>query len=134
MEFQHVGVAVADVEAAIEFYRDSIGMSLEKGPVEDPVHGVTVCLLGDSRECGRIELVAPLGPSSPAKGILERNGSAYHTCFSTRDIEQGIESIKRGGGILVAAPKPALLFDGRPVAWLFAPTRHLIELVQAQSD
>ncbi|HEY3492449.1 MAG TPA: VOC family protein, partial [Solirubrobacterales bacterium] len=58
----HIGVAVEDIDAAIELYRDGFGMELaHRETVES--QGVEAVLLdvGD----GHVELLAPLGPDTP---------------------------------------------------------------------
>ena len=45
-------------------------------------------------------------------------------------IAAALEHAKAQGCLLLRAPVPAVAFAGRPIAWLMAPTRQLIELVE----
>ncbi|KQX69661.1 methylmalonyl-CoA epimerase [Angustibacter sp. Root456] len=69
----HVGVAVADLDAAIAFYRDSLGLQLQHEEVNEE-QGVREAMMavGDSGSC--VQLLAPLTPDSTIAKFLDRNG------------------------------------------------------------
>jgi len=130
MRLHHVGVAVVEVDQAITFYRDAFSMDLVKGPLDDPIQGVTACLLRGPMTETFFELVAPYGPDSPVEGVLRRGGGMYHACFETQDVERDMDELVSLGSLLLSPPKEALLFDSRKVGWLYAPARHVIELLE----
>lgn len=126
----HLGVAVCDLKAALAFYEGTLGFKLLHGPVDDPIQQVTVCFLG-AADGGEIELIAPLGDQSPVARYLAREVGAYHICYEVPDIEAALTNVREQGCVVVSPPVPAAAFGGRRIAWLFAPTRQLIELLEA---
>lgn len=69
----HVGIAVADLDAAIAFYRDTYGMRLAHEETNEE-QGVREAMMavGDSGSC--IQLLAPLTPESTIAKFLDRSG------------------------------------------------------------
>ncbi len=129
--FRHLGVAVESLERAIPVYRDLFGYQLVSGPYDDPLQKVSVCFLG--REAPGdivIELVAPLGDDSPIRSMLAKGGSAYHVCYEVPDIENTLAELRAKGCIIVSKPVPAVAFNQRRIAWLYTPTRQLIEALE----
>jgi methylmalonyl-CoA/ethylmalonyl-CoA epimerase len=97
----HIGVAVADLEAAIALYEGTLGMPVvHRETVAE--QGVEAALLdvGD----GHVELLAPLGEETPVGRFLAKKGPGlHHVAYAVADIEatlsalaaQGIELIDR---------------------------------------
>jgi methylmalonyl-CoA/ethylmalonyl-CoA epimerase len=69
----HVGIAVADLDAAIEFYSSAYGMRLAHQEVNEE-QGVREAMMavGDSGSC--IQLLAPLNDESTIAKFLDRSG------------------------------------------------------------
>jgi methylmalonyl-CoA/ethylmalonyl-CoA epimerase len=130
-EFHHVGVAVRELPAAIESYRELFGYQLTSGPFDDPIQNVSVCFLSRGGPDTAIELVAPLGPKSPIDGVLKKGGGTYHVCYQVAKIGAAIEHLTKRGAMLVSGPVPAVAFDLREIAWLLTDTGLLVEVVQA---
>lgn len=130
----HVGVAVPALDPAAEVLRDLFGYKLVSGPFDDPIQRVSVNFLtqSDGNQV-EIELVAPLNENAPIKSLLSKNGGgAYHLCFETSDLEAALHFLTSKGCIVVSQPAPAVAFGGRRIAWIYAPTRQLFELVEAE--
>jgi methylmalonyl-CoA/ethylmalonyl-CoA epimerase len=97
----HIGVAVADLEAAIALYEGTLGMPVvHRETVAE--QGVDAVLL-DVGE-GHVELLAPLGEETPVGRFLAKKGPGlHHVAYAVADIEatlsalaaQGIELIDR---------------------------------------
>jgi len=102
------------------------------GPFHDPIQKVIVSFLSRSDDdVVEIEVVAPLTADSPVRSMLNQNrGGAYHLCFETSDLERALVHVKRQGCLLVSGPAPATAFGGRRIAWFYAPTKQLFELVE----
>jgi methylmalonyl-CoA/ethylmalonyl-CoA epimerase len=81
-----------------------------------------------------VELIAPVGDDSPIRSLLARSGGAYHLCFETNDLDAALIHVQSLGCVIVALPVPAVAFDGRRIAWIYAPTRQLFELVEARPE
>jgi methylmalonyl-CoA/ethylmalonyl-CoA epimerase len=75
LEFDHVGIAVEDLEAARDRYSKLLG--LEPSPIEEvSEENVRVCFF-DLGNC-RIELLEGTTPKSPVRRFLERGGRGVH--------------------------------------------------------
>ncbi len=127
----HVAIAVPDLEAAVRQYRDAFcdGVS---DPVDVPEHGVRVAFVELSNT--KIELLTPLGESSPIAEFLRRNpaGGIHHICLETADIEQASERAARHGRVLGDGSVKTGA-HGKPVVFLHPKDFHgtLIELEEA---
>jgi methylmalonyl-CoA/ethylmalonyl-CoA epimerase len=102
----HVGIAVADLDAAMAFYRDTYGMTVlhEETNEEQGVREAMVAV-GDSGSC--IQLLAPLNESSTIAKFLERSGPGIQQlAFRVTDVE-GVAAIlrERGMRLLYDAPR-----------------------------
>lgn len=94
-KINHIGVAVASIEEALPFYRDSLGMNFA-GTEEVPSQLVKVAFLtvGESK----IELLEPTSPESPVAKFLEKNGpGVHHIAYGVEDIEAAIAGLVANG-------------------------------------
>ena len=82
----HVAIAVPDLDAAADLYRNALGAKVGD-PQDEPDHGVTVIFIELPNT--KIELLCPLGDDSPINGFLEKNpsGGIHHVCYEVEDIE-----------------------------------------------
>jgi methylmalonyl-CoA epimerase len=111
----HVGVAVEDLEAAIELYERGFGMEL--GLRETVAEqGVEAALLnvGD----GHVELMAATGPDTPVgKFIAKRGAGLHHVAYAVDDIDSTMEQLAANGFELIdAKARPGI--GGSRVAFL----------------
>ncbi len=87
----HIGVAVEDIEAALELYEKSFEMELaHRETVES--QGVEAVLLdvGD----GHVELLRPLGPDTAVGKFLARTGPGlHHVAYAVDDIEAALRQV-----------------------------------------
>lgn len=103
----HVGVAVADLEAAIELYRDGFEMPLvHRETVES--QGVEAVLLdvGD----GHIELLAPLAADTPVGKFVARSGPGlHHVAYAVADLDATLERVAAAGiGLIDSEPRTGI--------------------------
>ena len=102
----HVGVAVADLDEAMTFYRDAFGMTVvhEETNEEQGVREAMVAV-GDSGSC--IQLLAPLSPESTIAKFLDRSGPGLQQlAYRVTDVEQVASVLReRGLRLLYDAPK-----------------------------
>jgi len=91
----HVGVAVSDMDAALNLYRDGLGLALaHRETVQE--QGVDAALLdvGD----GHVELLAPLGPETPVgKYLAKRGPGLHHVAYAVEDIESELSRLRDAG-------------------------------------
>ncbi|CUR56042.1 putative methylmalonyl-CoA epimerase [metagenome] len=102
----HVGVAVPDLDVAIAFYTDTLGMTVahEETNEEQGVREAMVAV-GDTGSC--IQLLAPLTPESTIAKFLDRSGPGLQQlAYRVRDIEEVSEVLRaRGLRLLYDAPR-----------------------------
>jgi methylmalonyl-CoA/ethylmalonyl-CoA epimerase len=111
----HIGVAVEDIDAAIELYRDGFGMELAHRETVSS-QGVEAVLLdvGD----GHVELLAPLGPDTPVGKYMAKNGAGlHHVAYAVDDIDATLEKIAAAGIQLIDSEPRVGIRDSR-VAFL----------------
>ena len=123
----HVGIAVADLGAALAFYRDVLG--LEPHPPED-VDGARILSLpfGDSE----IELLTPLETDSPIGRFLAKRGPAiHHLCFRVPDLDAALAACRAAGYRLIDET-PRIGAGGRRIAFVHPKTTAgiLLELTE----
>ncbi|MDQ6935939.1 MAG: methylmalonyl-CoA epimerase [Actinomycetota bacterium] len=94
----HVGVAVPDLDAAIELYETVLGMRVfhQETNAEQGVREAMVSV-GDSESC--IQLLAPVDDDSTIAKFLDRSGPGLQQlAYRVTDIEQ-VSEILRGRGL-----------------------------------
>lgn len=109
----HVGIAVSDLDTALAFYRDVLG--LEPHPPEE-VDGAVILSLpfGDSE----VELLAPQDPDSPIGRFLAKRGPGiHHICYRVPDLDAALESCRAGGYRLIDVV-PRVGAGGRRIAFV----------------
>ncbi|MGE4562491.1 MAG: methylmalonyl-CoA epimerase [Rhodospirillales bacterium] len=128
----HVAIAVPDLEWAAETYRRALGATVS-APVAEPDHGVTVVFVELPNT--KIELLEPLGKTSPIAAFLEKNptGGMHHLCYEVDDIAAARDHLIAKGARILGDGKPKIGAHGKPVLFLhpkdFLGT--LVELEQA---
>ncbi|MDF1525359.1 MAG: methylmalonyl-CoA epimerase [bacterium] len=97
-KLDHIGIAVEDLEASIEVYRN-LGFEVES--VDDvPGFGVKVGFL--PMETGSVELVQPVKEDSAMAKFLEKKGGGiHHLCFEVYDIRAELKRLEAAGVELV---------------------------------
>jgi methylmalonyl-CoA/ethylmalonyl-CoA epimerase len=91
----HVGVAVADLDAAVELYEGTFAMPLAHRETVSE-QGVEAALV-DVGPC-HVELLRPLGPETPVGRFLERKGPGlHHVAYRVDDIEATLAELERKG-------------------------------------
>ena len=85
----HVGVAVPAMDAAIAFWRETMGSEVVRAPFDMAEQGVRVCFVDTPDGGTQVELLAPLSEDSPVTAFLAKNplGGQHHLCFEVPDIE-----------------------------------------------
>ncbi len=128
-EIDHVAVAVFDLDAAIAYYADTFGATVDHRERVD-ADGVEEALLkvADSY----IQLLTPIRPDSPVAAYLEKRGEGlHHVGYRVDDCAEALESVKEHGGrVIDQVPRPGS--RGTTVAFVHpkGALGTLIELVQ----
>jgi methylmalonyl-CoA/ethylmalonyl-CoA epimerase len=109
----HVGIAVEQLEPALAFYRDVLGLI---PTVPEIVDGARIVALpvGDAQ----LELLTPLSPDSPVGKFLARRGPGiHHLCLRVPDLDRALAACRAGGYRLVDHT-PRTGHGGRRIAFL----------------
>lgn len=128
----HVAIAVPDIEAGCQVYRNMLGASVSE-PQAEPDHGVTVVFVELPNT--KIELLEPLGDNSPIQAFLDKSpsGGIHHVCYEVADIIAARDHLKSEGARVLGDGEPRIGAHGKPVLFLhpkdFCGT--LVELEQA---
>lgn len=114
-KISHIGIAVDNIEAALPFYRDVLGLEFEGTEVvaEQKVK-VAFLVIGESR----IELLEPTAPDSPVAKFLEKNGPGiHHLAYQVDGLEGRLASLK-GQGVRLIDETPRLGAHHTRIAFL----------------
>lgn len=133
----HIGVAVPSLQEALPAYISALGYRLLSGPFLDRVQRVSVCFMGvNGSQEPSIELIEPvtgaMADRSPLAAVLARGIGAYHVCYEVGDVDAAVAQMRAHRCHIVSPPVPAVAFGGRRIAWLYMPSRQLIELLDAK--
>jgi methylmalonyl-CoA/ethylmalonyl-CoA epimerase len=125
----HIGIAVADVEKAIAFYRDALGLAIE-APEEVPTQRVRARFVPVGEAA--LELLEATADDSPiAKFLGKRGPGIHHITLRVPDIRAALAALKaRGVRLVDEAPRPGA--HGSLVAFIHPSAAEgvLVELKQ----
>ncbi len=130
-KINHIAIAVPDMEQAKQEWGQKLGVNMSD-PLPQPEHGVTVIFI----ELGgtKIELLEPLGNTSPISRFLEQNpdGGMHHICFEVVDILKARDHLLANGARVLGDGTPKIGAHGKPVLFIHPKdvTGTLIELEQ----
>jgi len=128
-EIDHVAIAVNDLEAAIKYYADAFGATVDHREVVES-DGVEEALLKVAESY--VQLLTPTRPDSPVAKALEKRGEGlHHIGYRVADCAKALEAIIAAGGTGIdKAPRPGS--RGTTVAFVHPKGSFgtLIELVQ----
>jgi methylmalonyl-CoA epimerase len=126
----HVGIAVGDIDAALAFYRDALGLEIE-APENVAAQRVRahVVPVGESA----IELLEATAPDSPIAKFLQKRGPGlHHITLRVDDIGAALTQLRdRGVKLIDEQPRPGA--QSALVAFIHPSAAHgvLVELTQA---
>lgn len=115
IKLNHLAIVVDDLDAALRFWRDSLGLSPAGDRQSVPAEAVDIaCLtLGDAQ----IELIQPAADDSGvAKYLAKRGPGLHHLCLEVPDLDAKLDALTRAGCELINE-KPRER-DGRRYAFI----------------
>jgi len=128
-EIDHVAIAVNDLDAAIEYYRDTFGAEVTHREVVER-DGVEEALLAVADSY--IQLLSPVRDDSPvAKSLATRGEGLHHVGYRVDDCAAALARVKaEGHRVIDEEPRPGS--RGTTVAFVHPKSSFgtLIELVQ----
>jgi methylmalonyl-CoA/ethylmalonyl-CoA epimerase len=101
----HVGVAVADLDQAIAFYRDVFGMRLAHQEVNEE-QGVREAMMAVGDSGSHVQLLAPLTPESTIAKFLTRSGPGVQQVAYRVDDIDAVSATLRGRGLRLLYDTP----------------------------
>ena len=128
-EIDHVAIAVNDLEAAVKYYEDVFGATVDHREVVES-DGVEEALLAVAESY--VQLLTPTRDDSPVAKYLEKKGEGlHHIGYRVADCGKALDAVKANGGrVIDEAPRPGS--RGTTVAFIHPKSAFgtLIELVQ----
>ena len=128
-EIDHVAIAVRDLEAAVDYYRQAFGAEVEHREVVES-DGVEEALLRVAESY--VQLLTPTRPDSPVAKALDKRGEGlHHVGYRVADCAEALAAVVAAGGTPIdQAPRPGS--RGTTVAFVHPKGSFgtLIELVQ----
>ncbi|HEV2886754.1 MAG TPA: methylmalonyl-CoA epimerase [Jatrophihabitans sp.] len=134
LRIDHVGIAVADLDAAIAFYRDTFGI-LSVHEEVNAEQGVREAMLAVGDGSSRIQLLAPLDDSSTIAKFLDRKGPGLQQLAWTVDDVEAVSAELRAKGLRLLYDEPRRGTAGSRVNFVHPKDAGgvLIELVEPAS-
>jgi len=125
----HIGVAVEQIEPALELYRDSFQLEVAHREVVSE-QGVEAVLLDVGEN--HVELLAPLAADTPVGKFLAKQGPGlHHVAYQVSDIDATLQALKQAGMQMIDQ-QPRTGIRGSRVAFMHprATAGVLTEIVQ----
>jgi len=125
----HIAVAVRDLDEALVFYRDALGLEVT-GRREVPKEGVEIAFLASGE--AEVELIQPLDDEGGVARFLEKHGDGlHHLCLKVDDIDQAIARVREMGGRLLSE-EPQVGREGERYVFIHPRSAHgvLLELYE----
>lgn len=128
-KIDHLGIAVKDLDAAIKFYEDILGMKLKDTEVvEEQKVKVAFLPIGEVK----VELLQSTTPDGPIAKYIEKNGEGIqHVAYRVENLEKRLEELK-AQGVRLIDEKPRKGAGGAKIAFLHPKATYgtLIELCE----
>lgn len=132
IRINHIALVVDDPETALRFWRDGLGLMLERTEeVPEQAAEVSFLPVGESH----VELVRPTtADSGLAKYLAKRGPGMHHVCVEVDDVAATLERLKAGGFRLVDE-QPRVRANGTRYAFIHpeAASGVLVELYETHA-
>ena len=93
----HVGIAVADLDAAVDFYQRTFGLTKAHEEVNQE-QGVREAMMAVGDSGSYIQLIAPLSPESTIAKFLDRSGPGIQqVAYAVDDVEETAAALRDRG-------------------------------------
>jgi methylmalonyl-CoA/ethylmalonyl-CoA epimerase len=129
----HVGIAVSDLQAALSFYRDALGLEID-APEDVSSQRVRAHFIAAGE--GALELLEATADDSPiAKYVAKRGPGLHHITLRVDDIVAALAQLKaRGVRLIDETPRPGA--HDSLVAFIHPASAHgvLVELKQPKPE
>ena len=135
LRIDHVGIAVPDLDEAIEFYTNTLGLICTHTE-ENTEQGVREAMLAGPEGGAMVQLLAPLRPDSPIGKFLDRSGPGIQQMAYTVDDIDATSADLRAKGVRLLYDEAKIGTAGSRINFLHPKDAGgvLVELVQPGSD
>jgi methylmalonyl-CoA epimerase len=125
----HIAIAVHDLNVALEFYHDALGLDVTSRH-EEPAEGVEIAFLQTGESL--IELLSPLCPDNSIGRFLEKRGDGlHHICLAVSNLDDVILRL-RAAGAQILGDGPQVNREGNRYIFIHPQSTHgvLLELYE----
>ncbi len=113
----HLAIAVTDIDTALAFYRDALGLHVERVETVER-EAVTVAFLPLGNGDSEIEILQPTrDDTGVAKWLAKHGPGMHHLCIQVADIEATLARLTAHGAELIN-PQPVQKPDGTRYAFI----------------
>ena len=130
-KLNHIAIATPNLKEAAKTYQDLLGAKVGQ-PISQMEHGVSVIFIELPNT--KIELLEPLGETSPILNFLSKNpkGGIHHICYEVTDILKARDRLLEKGATILGSSEPKIGAHGKPVIFIHPKDFNgtLIELEQ----
>ncbi len=131
MKINHLGIAVKEIDEALKFWQDALGLeNVHTETVAEQKVRTAMLPIGETK----IELLEPTSDDSPiAKFLEKRGGGIHHIAVEVENIEESLAKLKARGARLIDE-QPKIGAEDCLIAFVHpsASGGVLLELVQKQ--
>lgn len=124
MKIHHLGIACSNIEEAIVGFTKYHTIVKQSEIVYDDLQNAHLCMVTTDMGLD-FEFIA----GEQVTRLVKKGISYYHVCYEVEDIITTINDFVAQGAMVVSDLKPAILFAGKRVAFLYV-SYGLIELVE----
>lgn len=130
----HIAIVVPNIEEALDFYKDALGLQLAHTErVEEPEDVIVAFMPAGESE---IELVEPVDDESGVARYLDKRGPGiHHICLEVDDIHEALARLKARGVELIDE-EPTIGSGGKLIAFAHPRSANgvLVELYQLTEE
>ena len=143
LRLTHVGIAVAELDRSLRFYRDLLGFRLEhelhvEGEPSDTLlrlRGVNLDAVYLTRDGVRVELLRFASPPAPPRRARTMHEPGLtHLSFRVADLDATLAALRRAGERVLDETIIRIPRAQAAACFVVDPDGQLIELVQAPGD
>jgi len=134
LKIDHLGIAVKNLDEAIKFYKDVLGLELVK--IEEvPQEKVKIAMfkIGETH----IELLEATSPDSAIAKFIEKKGEGiHHIALRVDDITKAMEELKSKGARIIYDKPREVAHGERIINFIHPKSAHgvLLEIVERRKE
>ncbi|GAB2761975.1 methylmalonyl-CoA epimerase [Salinimicrobium soli] len=130
---EHIGIAVSNLDAAIDFYEDKLGLKCYRvEEVQDQKVKTAFFMVGQTK----LELLESTSPEGPIGKFIEKRGEGlHHLAFAVEDLQENLDELSEKGVRLIDET-PRLGAEGLQIAFVHPKSTFgvLTELCEKQDE